>query len=92
MDFEIAKGVTILSVPGHTAGTQNVLVQTSDGPVIFASDSVYWHRNWTENKIPGICYSVENWQKSVARMKAIYGAEVVPGHEPTIDLCRVYGK
>jgi glyoxylase-like metal-dependent hydrolase (beta-lactamase superfamily II) len=64
----LPNGVTILSVPGHTSGTQNVLVQTSEGPVIFASDSEYWHRNWKQSRIPGICYSVDEWMKSVARV------------------------
>jgi len=92
VDHELVEGVTIMSVPGHTSGTQNVLVKTSEGPVIFAADSVYWYRNWDENRIPGICFSVESWMSSVARMKAISGVTLIPGHEPTIDMSRVYGR
>lgn len=91
IDFELAPGVTLLSVPGHTVGTQAVLVETSDGPVIYASDSVYWYRNLSENKIPGICYSVESWLRSVAKMRAIRGATIIPGHEPTLDRSKTYG-
>ena len=45
IDYQLCEGVTILSVPGHTPGTQNVLVDTDEGPVIHAADSVYWYRN-----------------------------------------------
>jgi glyoxylase-like metal-dependent hydrolase (beta-lactamase superfamily II) len=92
VDYELLEGVTLLSVTGHTAGTQNVLVRTSEGPVIYASDSVYWYRNWNENRIPGICYSVPEWMNAVAKMKAINGVTVIPGHEPSIDMKRVYGR
>ena len=92
VDYELVDGVTLLSVTGHTAGTQNVLVRTSEGPVIYASDSVYWYRNWNENRIPGICYSVPEWLNAVAKMKAIYGVTMIPGHEPSIDMTRVYGR
>ena len=92
VDHELVEGVTLLSVPGHTAGTQNVLIQTSEGPVIYASDTVYWYRNWNENRIPGICYSVPEWLNGMAKMKAIRGVTIIPGHEPTVDLSRVYGR
>lgn len=92
VDFELVKGVTLLSVPGHTPGTQNVLVQTSEGPVIHAADSVYWYKNWNEGKLPGICFSAEKWLQSVAKMKSIYGVTLIPGHEPTLDVTRVYGQ
>ncbi len=92
VDHELVEGVTLLSVPGHTAGTQNVLVQTSEGPVIYASDSVYWYRNWNENRIPGICYSVPDWLNAMAKMRAINGVTVIPGHEPSLDMTRVYGR
>lgn len=91
IDVEIAEGVTLLSVPGHTAGTQSVLIQTAEGPVIYASDSVYWYRSWNELKLPGICFSVDSWLKSVAKMKAVRGVTLIPGHEPSIDHARVYG-
>jgi N-acyl homoserine lactone hydrolase len=91
IDHELVDGVTLLSVSGHTAGTQNVLVETSEGPVIYASDSVYWYRNWNENRIPGICYSVPEFLRSIAKMKAIKGVKIIPGHEPSIDMEHVYG-
>jgi glyoxylase-like metal-dependent hydrolase (beta-lactamase superfamily II) len=91
VDHELVDGVTLLSVPGHTAGTQNVLVETSEGPVIYASDSVYWYRSWNEGRIPGICYSVPQFLNSIAKMKSIKGVKVIPGHEPTIDMSHVYG-
>ena len=69
-----------------------LVVKSSEVPVIFASDSVYWYRNWEESRIPGIRFSVEAWMGSVARMKAIHGVTLIPGHEPTIDMSRIYGR
>lgn len=92
VDFELVEGVTLLSVPGHTPGTQNVLVNTSEGKVIWASDSVYWFRNWNENRLPGIMSSGDQFMKSMTKMKSILGATLVPGHDPTNDLTKVFGK
>ncbi|HBF39712.1 MAG TPA: hypothetical protein DDW50_20655 [Firmicutes bacterium] len=92
LDIELADGITVLSVPGHTVGTQCVVIKTSEGPVIYAADSVYWYKNWEENKLPGILYSAEKFDMSIAKMKAIRGGILIPGHEPTLDLNRVYGK
>jgi hypothetical protein len=52
---------------------------------------VYWYRNWKENRIPGICYSVPAFLGSIAKMKAIKGVKIIPGHEPSIDMTHVYG-
>ena len=92
LDLELVDGVTLLSVPGHTPGTQSVVIRTSEGPVIFAGDSVYMFENWRENKLPGILDNAERFLYSVAKMKAIRGGILIPGHEPSIDIHRVYGK
>jgi N-acyl homoserine lactone hydrolase len=91
VDYELVSGVTLLSVPGHTPGTQSVLVDTNEGKIIWASDSVYWHRNWEENKLPGIMSNGDQFLRSITKMKSFLNATLIPGHDPQNDLTRVFG-
>lgn len=40
-DAEIARGVRALATPGHTAGHQSVVVETSEGSVVIAGHAIY---------------------------------------------------
>ena len=93
LDFELAEDILVLWTPGHTAGSQSVLIKTSEGNVLYAADTVYTLENWEKNIMPGICYSNELQEKSVAKLKLIRNLILIPGHDPEISLKRkrVYG-
>ena len=40
-DAEVARGVRALATPGHTAGHQSVVVETSEGSVVIAGHAIY---------------------------------------------------
>jgi glyoxylase-like metal-dependent hydrolase (beta-lactamase superfamily II) len=46
-----APGVEVIRVGGHTPGQSVVLVQTSDGPVLLASDAVHYYEEY-EREMP----------------------------------------
>lgn len=86
----VAPGVELIEVGGHTPGQSVVLVQTSDGPVVLASDAVHFHEE-LERGMPFM---------SVADLVAMYegfdllngmlsdgtAVAVVSGHDPsTLD-------
>ena len=39
---EVLPGVRLLAAPGHTRGSQLVVVDTEDGPVVIAGDTAVW--------------------------------------------------
>lgn len=84
--LEVAPGVEVIRVGGHTPGQAVVLVQTSEGPVLLASDAVHYYEEY-ESHMPFM---------SVADLVQMYGAfdlisswvadgtvaHVVSGHDP----------
>ncbi|MEO6532312.1 MAG: N-acyl homoserine lactonase family protein [Pseudolysinimonas sp.] len=41
-DFELLPGVRVIATPGHTPGSQVVVVDLEDGPVVIAGDTAVW--------------------------------------------------
>jgi glyoxylase-like metal-dependent hydrolase (beta-lactamase superfamily II) len=86
-DGEIAPGVTVHRVGGHTDGLQMVRVSTQRGPVVLASDASHYYANMSrENPYP-VIFDVgavlQGWR--MAR-KLADGAEdrIIPGHDPEV--------
>lgn len=93
LDFELLDGISLIWTPGHSAGSQSVLIKTSEGNVLYAADAVYTLENWEKDILPGICYSGELQEKSIAKLKLIRDLILIPGHDPKLSLNRkrVYG-
>ena len=85
-DDEIAPGVTLHHVGGHSDGLQVVRVETERGPVVFASDAAHYYGNMHRcNPFP-IVYNLgdmmDGW-KTVERL-AGHPDRVIPGHDPMV--------
>jgi glyoxylase-like metal-dependent hydrolase (beta-lactamase superfamily II) len=85
-DQEIAAGISVHHVPGHTRGLQCVRVETARGPVVLASDALHFYANAErQNPFPivvDIAAMMESWRK-LARL-AGDEQRVVPGHDPLV--------
>jgi glyoxylase-like metal-dependent hydrolase (beta-lactamase superfamily II) len=85
-DAEIAPGISLHHVPGHTRGLQCVRVETARGPVVLASDAAHFYANMErENPFPvvvDIAAMMESWKK-LARL-AGDERRIVPGHDPLV--------
>ncbi|MCS5498313.1 N-acyl homoserine lactonase family protein [Cnuibacter physcomitrellae] len=84
-ETELAPGVTLVPLPGHTPGSQGVLVETAGATYLLAGDCVYLYENWegdeTWRHIPaGIYTDLEEYQRSFDRIDAL-DCEVVPSHD-----------
>jgi Zn-dependent hydrolases, including glyoxylases len=86
-DADIVPAVSVVLLPGHTPGMQGVLVDTSDGKYLIASDLVPLFENWEplgQNPLPNSnLYDLRDYYNSFDRMVAI-GAKVLPGHDPKV--------
>lgn len=49
--LDLVPGVTLIEIGGHTPGQAAVLVQTSEGPVLLASDSMHYYEEF-EHDMP----------------------------------------
>jgi glyoxylase-like metal-dependent hydrolase (beta-lactamase superfamily II) len=83
---EIAPGVTLHHVGGHTMGLQVVRVATRRGWVVLASDASHYYANMEQGRPFPIVYNVgdmvEGWRK--ARDLAESNEHVIPGHDPQV--------
>lgn len=89
-DAEICPGVKVLLTPGHSPGSQCVLVDTDEGPYIFTGDTCNNFVNFEEMVPPGIHHDLEAWYKSWKRIKET-GATLIPSHEMKVFDRPYYG-
>ena len=85
-DGEVAPGVTLHRVGGHSDGLQVVRVETARGPVVLASDASHYYGNM-QRKIPfPILYNLgdmmEGWD--IVRRLAGHPDRAIPGHDPMV--------
>jgi glyoxylase-like metal-dependent hydrolase (beta-lactamase superfamily II) len=85
-DGEVAPGVTLHRVGGHSDGLQVVRVETARGPVVLASDASHYYGNMHRRMPFPIIYNVgdmiEGWD--IAAGLAGDPDRVIPGHDPIV--------
>src|SRR4030081_2691544 len=86
-DGEVAPGVTLHRVGGHSDGLQVVRVETARGPVVLASDAAHYYGNLHRRSPFPIVYNVGDmcvgWE-TVERL-AGHPDRVIPGHDPIVS-------
>lgn len=85
-DAEIAPGVTLHKIGGHSRGLQSVRVMTSSGPVVLASDASHFYENFEKGKVFPITIDIEDVLQGYRRLVSLAGSarRVVPGHDPLV--------
>jgi glyoxylase-like metal-dependent hydrolase (beta-lactamase superfamily II) len=85
-DGEVAPGVTLHRVGGHSDGLQVVRVETARGPVVLASDASHYYGNMHRRSPFPIIYNLgdmfEGWD--IAHRLAGHPDRVIPGHDPIV--------
>jgi glyoxylase-like metal-dependent hydrolase (beta-lactamase superfamily II) len=79
-DLRIAPGVTLIALPGHSPGSQGVLVETANGRFLIAGDNVNTYHDWINRQPPRVIVSEEAWNQSVRRIEMLE-CEVIPSHD-----------
>ncbi|HEY0301126.1 MAG TPA: N-acyl homoserine lactonase family protein [Rhizomicrobium sp.] len=85
-DAEIAPGVTLRLMAGHTAGLQAVEVATARGAVILASDACHLYANLLREVPFPIVVDVPAYLDALARLRGLAEslAHIIPGHDPLV--------
>jgi glyoxylase-like metal-dependent hydrolase (beta-lactamase superfamily II) len=86
--MEIAKGVWLISLPGHTWGTMGMAVRLAHtGWVLMPSDALYHHTNYGDPFVSGILnHDQERWAQSALKIRKLaetYDMTILPGHDDT---------
>jgi len=85
-DAQLAAGISLHLVGGHTMGLQVVRVATRSGPLVLASDASHFYANFEEVRPFPIVWSVAEMIDGYERMRALAGASqrIIPGHDPLV--------
>ena len=85
-DAEIAPGVSLHYIGGHTMGLQVVRVATRRGNVVLASDASHFYANMEQVRPFPIVFNVAEMVEGYARLRALADspAHIIPGHDPLV--------
>jgi glyoxylase-like metal-dependent hydrolase (beta-lactamase superfamily II) len=83
---ELAPGVTLHKVGGHTKGLQVTRVKTRRGYVVLASDAAHLYANMDRKHPFPIVVDVDDYLEAFTTIRNLASSEahVVPGHDPLV--------
>lgn len=83
---EIAPGLTLHEVGGHSAGMQVVRVYTQRGWVVLASDATHFYTNYLDRNPFPVLFNFQDTIKGWDRCLELADSpdHVVPGHDPLV--------
>lgn len=85
-DGEVAPGVTVHKMGGHSRGLQVARVMTASGPMVLASDAVHYYETLEKRKPFPIVVDVQDSMKVFDKVpKLVERRElIIPGHDPLV--------
>jgi glyoxylase-like metal-dependent hydrolase (beta-lactamase superfamily II) len=83
---ELAPGITVYHVGGHTDGLQVMRVKTERGWVVLAADASHFYANFEQMRAHPTVYNVGDMLEGFATVRrlATLLQHVVPGHDPLV--------
>ena len=83
---EIAPGIELHHIGGHTKGLQSVRVRTNRGWVVLASDASHFYAHMEQGRAFPIVYNVADMLEgfNTLRKLATTPQHIVPGHDPLV--------
>ncbi|MDP3190261.1 N-acyl homoserine lactonase family protein [Rhodoferax sp.] len=85
-DAELAPGISVHLIGGHTAGLQCVRVHTARGWVVLASDASHYYEHFEQRRCFPLVYHVGDMVAGFDRLRELAEspAHIVPGHDPLV--------
>lgn len=87
---EICEGIRVLPAPGHTPGSQSVMIDTKDGVYGIIGDFAISRKNYEECVPVGSIHSMLDWYETYEKLKKIDFIPLTP-HDEEIYEQKVYG-
>jgi len=82
-EVEVAPGISVVPVPGHTPGSQAVIVRTAVGPFVIAGDAVMTYQNLEDDTPPGFHVDVDASMDSLDLLRN-RSSRVLPSHDYSV--------
>jgi glyoxylase-like metal-dependent hydrolase (beta-lactamase superfamily II) len=85
-DDELAPGLTLHRIGGHTAGLQSVRVHTKRGWVVLASDASHYYEHFEKGRCFPTTYNVAETIEGYRTLHRLAESpqHIVPGHDPLV--------
>lgn len=85
-EHEIADGVTVHRIGGHSRGLQAVRVRTQSGWLVLASDASHYYENFWHNKPFPIVVDLQDMLDGFGTLRDLASRQdlIVPGHDPLV--------
>jgi glyoxylase-like metal-dependent hydrolase (beta-lactamase superfamily II) len=85
-DGEIAPGISVHHIGGHTAGLQVVRVNTRRGWVVLASDASHYYEHFETGRGFPLVFHVGDLIEGYGKLKKLASSaqHVIPGHDPLV--------
>jgi glyoxylase-like metal-dependent hydrolase (beta-lactamase superfamily II) len=83
---EIAPGISLHHIGGHTKGLQAVRVMTRRGWVVLASDAAHLYAHLEQGRVFPVVYNVADMLEGQRKLRELAGspAHIIPGHDPLV--------
>ena len=83
---EIAPGITVHRIGGHSKGLQCVRVKTRRGHIVLASDATHLYEHFEEGRIFPVTYNVAEVLEGYVTLRKLATSmnHVIPGHDPKV--------
>ena len=83
---QLAPGLTVHHIGGHSMGLQCLRVATRRGHVVLAADATHLYAHIEEGRIFPVCYSVAETLEGYATIKKLADSRdhIIPGHDPDV--------
>ena len=83
---EIAPGIEVHRIGGHSRGLQCVRVKTQRGWVVLASDASHFYANFEQMRAYATVYNVGDMLEGFSALKRLATSpqHVIPGHDPLV--------
>ena len=85
-DDELAPGISVHHIGGHTMGIQCVRVRTARGWLVLASDATHFYENFETNSPFPIVFNVREMIDGFDKMRGLAESmqHIIPGHDPAV--------
>lgn len=85
-DDELAPGITVHRIGGHTKGLQSVRVRTKRGWVVLASDASHYYEHFETGRCFPTTYRLDEVLEGYAKLLKLAESpqHVIPGHDPLV--------
>lgn len=85
-DAEVADGVSVHCIGGHSRGLQAVRVRTQAGWLVLASDAAHYYENVFARKPFPIVVDLQNMLDGFATLERLASSPdlIIPGHDPLV--------